>query len=67
MNGLTEGVHYYINEDGFVVLTAQYHLEKGYCCGNGCLHCPYEYENVPEPGKSILQDSQKTTRNNRVR
>ncbi len=22
MNELTEGVHYYINEDGFVVLTA---------------------------------------------
>ena len=49
-----EGVHYYFNEDGLVVLTRQYHLEKGFCCGNGCLHCPYEYINVPEPQRSIL-------------
>jgi hypothetical protein len=54
MNQLIEGTHYYINEEGYVVLTRQYHLEKGYCCGNGCLHCPYEYENVPEPKKSQL-------------
>ena len=43
MNELIEGIHYYLNEDGFVVLTEQYHLEKGYCCGNGCKHCPFEY------------------------
>ncbi|HNA96980.1 MAG TPA: DUF5522 domain-containing protein [Chitinophagaceae bacterium] len=36
------------------VFSAQYHLEKGYCCGNGCLHCPYHYENVPEPKKTEL-------------
>ncbi len=51
---LIEGIHYYINEDGLFVLTEQYHLQKGYCCGMGCLHCPYDYENVPEPKKSIL-------------
>lgn len=49
-----EGVHYYINEDGLVVLTEKYHLEKGYCCGNGCKHCPYEYKNVPEPDRTEL-------------
>jgi len=54
MNNLTVGVHYYFNEDGYVVLTEQYHLQKGYCCGNGCKHCPYQYENVPEPGKTEL-------------
>jgi hypothetical protein len=54
MKELTEGVHYYINDDGYVVLTAQYHLEKGYCCGNGCLHCPYNYEKVDEPRRSEL-------------
>lgn len=54
MEELIEGVHYYINADGYVVLTRQYHLEKGYCCGNGCLHCPFEFENVPEPKKSLL-------------
>ena len=53
-NELVEGIHYYINEDGYVVLTEQYHKEKGYCCGLGCLHCPYQYENVPEPKRSFL-------------
>lgn len=54
MKELTEGADYYINEEGYVVLTEKYHLEKGYCCGNGCKHCPYHYENVPEPKKSLL-------------
>jgi len=53
---LTEGLHYYINEEGFIVLTEQYHLERGYCCGNGCKHCPYNYENVGEPRRSELLD-----------
>lgn len=54
MNDWTEGVHYYLNEEGFVVFTEKYHLDKGYCCGNGCLHCPFRYENVPEPRRSQL-------------
>ncbi|MBI3137197.1 MAG: hypothetical protein HYZ15_01290 [Sphingobacteriales bacterium] len=61
MNYLTEGIHYYFNETGLVVLTEQYHLEKGYCCGNGCLHCPYQYENVPEPGRSVLLEKKGNT------
>ncbi|MET0393051.1 MAG: DUF5522 domain-containing protein [Chitinophagaceae bacterium] len=51
---MIEGIHYYVNEDGWVVLTATYLLERGYCCGNGCKHCPYAYENVPEPRRSEL-------------
>ncbi|HKC37865.1 MAG TPA: DUF5522 domain-containing protein [Chitinophagaceae bacterium] len=51
---LIEGIHFYINRDGYIVLTEKYLLEKGFCCGMGCLHCPYNYENVPEPGKSEL-------------
>jgi len=62
MKDLIEGTHYYINEEGFVVLTEQYHLEKGYCCGNGCKHCPYEYENVPEPKKTILQEEKENSK-----
>ena len=62
MKDLIEGTHYYINEAGYVVLTEQYHLEKGYCCGNGCKHCPYEYENVPEPKKSILQQEKENSK-----
>jgi hypothetical protein len=51
---LIEGIHYYINEVGKFVFTEQYHLDKGYCCGFGCKHCPYDYENVPEPKRSEL-------------
>ena len=49
-----EGVHFYYNESGLVVFTREYHLERGYCCGNGCVNCPYHYENVPEPLRSKL-------------
>lgn len=51
---MIEGIHYYVNEDGWVVLTERYLLERGYCCSNGCKHCPYDYENVPEPLRSEL-------------
>jgi len=51
---LKEGEDFYYNEQGFVVLTAAYHLKKGYCCGNGCIHCPYDYESVPEPKRSEM-------------
>lgn len=54
MKELIEGIDYYINERGLIVLTEQYHLDKGYCCGNGCKHCPYHFENVPEPKRSQL-------------
>lgn len=54
MKELSEGIDYYLNNDGYVVLTAAFLLERGYCCGNGCLHCPFRYENVPEPKKSLL-------------
>jgi hypothetical protein len=54
MKELIEGIHYYLNEQGLMVLTEKYHLLRGYCCGNGCLHCPFNYENVSEPYKSVL-------------
>ncbi len=53
-NKLTEGEDFYYNEQGYIVLTAKYHLERGSCCGNGCKHCPYNYLNVPEPKRSEL-------------
>jgi hypothetical protein len=56
---LKEGEDYYFNEQGFLVFTEAYHLKKGYCCGNGCLHCPFEYEAVPEPRKSELLSQKK--------
>ncbi len=53
---LVEGIDFYYNQEGFMVLTEKYHLEKGYCCSNGCWHCPYDYENVPEPKRSELRE-----------
>lgn len=54
MQELVEGEDYYYNEQGYIVLTEKFHLKKGYCCGNGCKHCPYNYEGVPEPKRSEL-------------
>ena len=54
MNNLVEGQDFYFNEQGFVVFTASYHLQKGACCGNGCRHCPYAYENVDETKRAEL-------------
>jgi hypothetical protein len=45
---LTEGVDYYINEDGLFVFTWEYHLKRGYCCKNKCLHCPWDYGKIKE-------------------
>jgi len=64
MNGLIEGIHFYYNKDGLFVFTEQYHLEKGYCCGNGCLHCPYNYENVNEPKREQLLKAKQTGETN---
>ena len=38
---MIENEDYYINENGLWVLTSEYHLKRGYCCENGCKHCPY--------------------------
>jgi len=54
MKELIEGKDFYYNKEGLVVFTEQYHLEKGYCCGNGCLHCPFNYENVNEVDREQL-------------
>jgi hypothetical protein len=40
---LQENIDYYINEDGNFVFTKEYHLKRGYCCKNKCLHCPWDY------------------------
>ena len=45
---------YYFNEKGLITFTASYLLKRGSCCGSGCRHCPYDYENVPEPMRQML-------------
>lgn len=42
-----EGVDFYF-ENGLMVLTAHFLKKRGYCCDNGCRHCPYPKENKSE-------------------
>ncbi|MEP6788246.1 MAG: DUF5522 domain-containing protein [Acidobacteriota bacterium] len=37
-----EGRDFYF-EDGLMVLTGHYLLDRGYCCENACRHCPYNF------------------------
>lgn len=33
----------YLDPDtGLFVITAEVHRRRGFCCGSGCRHCPYE-------------------------
>jgi len=56
---LIEGKDFYYDENGYVVFTEAYHIAKGYCCGHGCRHCPFEYESVPEPRRTELVEQKK--------
>ncbi|MBM3438853.1 MAG: hypothetical protein FJX91_06950 [Bacteroidetes bacterium] len=44
------GSDYYF-ENGFLVFTREYHEKRGFCCGNGCRHCPY----LPKHSKGSKQ------------
>ncbi len=33
---------YYIDGAGRWVFTEAYHRRRGFCCGSGCRHCPYQ-------------------------
>lgn len=57
MSKLQEGIDYYI-ENGYYVFTALYLKNRGYCCSNGCRHCPY-----PLVDKGNLEKGLKTTDN----
>jgi hypothetical protein len=44
VNGrLVEGLDYY-QEGPYVVFTAKFLRERGYCCESGCRHCPFGFE-----------------------
>jgi|TARA_R110000803_G_scaffold57947_1_gene116106 hypothetical protein len=49
-----EGKTYYL-EDGRVVLTEDYHRNRGFCCGAKCRHCPFEP--LHEKGGKILKQT----------
>lgn len=37
------GIDYYTENSNWV-FTAWHHLKRGYCCKNGCRHCPYGFD-----------------------
>ncbi len=47
----------YYYENGFVVFTEQYLLKRGYCCENGCRHCPYGFVKKHQPAADRPSDS----------
>jgi len=51
MSGSTE--NYYL-EDGVVVFTAKFLLEREFCCGHTCRHCPYVPQYVRTSRKKII-------------
>ncbi|WP_420385364.1 DUF5522 domain-containing protein [Roseivirga sp.] len=40
----TKTEDYYLDENGLLVFTAHYLKKRGYCCKNGCRHCPYGFK-----------------------
>nr|WP_085998857.1 DUF5522 domain-containing protein [Pedosphaera parvula] len=43
---------FYFDPGGLLVLTAAYHLRRGFCCGSGCRHCPYKENKSKAPGNN---------------
>lgn len=41
MQKLIENQDYYLDKNGNMVFTKEYHLKRGHCCQSGCLNCPY--------------------------
>lgn len=50
-NKLNEDEYYY-SPEGYIVFTEKYHLKRGYCCKNGCKHCPYGFNKKEQRFKS---------------
>ena len=63
MNEQDEKDDFYYNDEGLVVFTAEYLLERGYCCGNGCINCPFDYKAVPEPKRTFLLKQREEEKN----
>lgn len=55
---LVEGEDFYW-EGAVMVFTARFLLRRGYCCENGCRHCPYDFKKKKERGDELAVE-QKT-------
>ena len=47
-----EGEDFY-REGAAMVFTARYLARRGYCCENGCRHCPYDFKQKEERGDEV--------------
>ena len=46
------GTPTYLDPDtGFVVFTGVALAARGYCCGSGCRHCPYDHDEQRRAGR----------------
>ena len=45
---------YYV-ENGKYVFTEQYLLKRGWCCNNGCRHCPYKENFMAEKNEKNVK------------
>lgn len=41
---LRPGKDFYIDNNGLMVFTSEYHLSRGFCCKHSCVHCPYGFD-----------------------
>ena len=43
-NNQLEEADFYYSKEGYRVFTEVYLAKRGYCCKNGCRHCPYGWD-----------------------
>lgn len=53
---LKDSEDYYFIDGGYIVFTKEYHLKRGFCCKNGCRHCPW---NKSDKLESVTNKSEK--------
>lgn len=56
MKKLVKDIDFYINEKGLYVFTEKYLKERGYCCQNGCKHCPYGFKKQTDEKDTSLKE-----------
>jgi urocanate hydratase len=54
---------YYYSSDGYIIFTEKYLLRRGYCCQNGCKHCPYGFSFKKKNNKMKLSVSKELKKN----
>lgn len=56
---MEEGVDFYFNEAGLMVLTAVYLKKRGYCCKNKCTNCPWNFgKERSKPASNLTTNEQ---------